>query len=105
MLGPNATSSALQRRKSAARSRACSISSTVRREVSKEPPTFAFDSRRYAEIASMTSSGHCVPPGPSKKASGRWRAVNRARTAETSSAAVVLIGVRLPRVLQGRERG
>ena len=26
-------------------------------------------SRRYCEIASITSSGHCVPPGPSKKAS------------------------------------
>ena len=28
----------------------------------------------YAEIASMTSSGHCVPPGPSKNASGRCSA-------------------------------
>jgi ATP-dependent Clp protease adaptor protein ClpS len=35
-------------------------------------PTFAFDSRKYPETASMTSSGTCVPPGPSKKASG-WR--------------------------------
>src|SRR5215510_12531245 len=39
----------------------------------------------------MTSSGHCDPPGLSKKASGRCSAVNRARTEATSSAALVLI--------------
>src|SRR6188472_2684126 len=91
MLGPKATSRASQRRKSAARCLACSIRSTVRREVSNEPPTFALSSRRYAATASITSSGHCVPPGPSKNASGRCSAVNRARTASMSSASVVLM--------------
>jgi hypothetical protein len=90
MLGPNATSSLLHPRNSAARSRACTISASVRREVSYGAPVFAFDSRKYPAIASITSSGHCVPPGPSKKASGRWSALNRTRTASTSSAAVVL---------------
>ena len=44
-----------------------------------------------AAIASITSSGHWVPPGPSKNASRRSSAVNRARTAATSSS-VALIG-------------
>src|SRR5207248_4886413 len=39
-------------------------------------------------IASITESGTCVPPGPSKKASGWRRAEKRARTASTSNATV-----------------
>ena len=50
-------------------------------EVSNGPPRFAFVVRRQSATASMTESGTCVPPGPSKKASGRCSAVNRARTA------------------------
>ena len=51
------------------------------REVANGPPRFAFASRRYVAIASITESGTCVPPGPSKNASGRCSAVKRARTA------------------------
>src|SRR5262245_32582670 len=36
-------------------------------------------------MASITSSGHCVPPGPSKNASRRSSAEKRARTAPMSS--------------------
>ena len=51
---------------------------------------FALSSRKYREIASITSSGHCVPPGPSKNASRRSSAEKRART-EAMSRAVVLM--------------
>ena len=44
-----------------------------------------------AAIASITSSGHCVPPGPSKNASRRSSAVNRARTAATSSSVALTV--------------
>ena len=39
----------------------------MRRLVSYGPLTFAFDSRRYCAIASITSSGTCDPPGASKE--------------------------------------
>ena len=70
MLAPKATSSWSQPRKSAAASLALVTSASVARLVAKAPPEFAFASRKWAEIASMTSSGTCVPPGPSKNASG-----------------------------------
>jgi hypothetical protein len=89
MLGPKDTSSVVQPRNDAAFSRERATSSSVRRLVSYGAPTFAFVSRRYDAIASITSSGHCVPPGPSKNASGRARAENRFRTAWTSSVAVL----------------
>ena len=75
MLGPKATSPGSQPRNAPARSCAVATSSSVRRDVSYGAPMFAFDSRRYRAIASITSSGHCVPPGPSKKASRRSSAV------------------------------
>jgi len=90
MLGPNATSSGEQPRNEAAFSRERSTSASVRRLVSYGAPMLAFDSRRYDEIASITSSGHCVPPGPSKKASVRWSAEKRARTASTSKVIVLI---------------
>src|SRR5207248_5252373 len=43
---------------------------TLFRSVSYGPPTFAFASREYDATASITESGTCVPPGPSKKAIG-----------------------------------
>src|SRR5918996_2553224 len=43
----------------------------------------------------MTWSGTCVPPGPSKNASGERSAEKRARTASMSNA-IVAIGRRLP---------
>src|SRR5947208_17092824 len=46
-------------------------------------------------MASITSSGTCVPPGPSKKASGERSAEKRRRTASTSKA-TVLIAPTLP---------
>ena len=74
MLGPKIVSPGAQPRNAAARSWARSTSSSVRLEVSYGAPMFAFESRRYAAIASITSSGHCVPPGPSKNASRRCSA-------------------------------
>ncbi len=89
MLWPKAVSPGAQPRNVAAFSCASSTSSVVRRLVEYGAPMFALSSRRYRPMASMTSSGHCVPPGPSKNASGRSRAEKRARTAETSSAVVL----------------
>jgi len=62
----------------------------VARDVEKGPPVFAFASRRYPEIASITESGTCVPPGPSKKARLPPRAENRRLTAATSKATVLM---------------
>ncbi len=49
---------------------------------------------RLAQVAARSrrspSSGHCVPPGPSKNASGRSSALNCARTAVTSRVAVLM---------------
>src|SRR5919198_5996891 len=88
MFAPKIVSSGEQRRNSAATRRDCVTSASVRRLVSYGPLTFAFDSRRYREIASMTESGTCVPPGPSKKASGCLSAEKRARTVSTSNVTV-----------------
>src|SRR5712691_1322313 len=88
MFCPNTTSSASQPRKPAAASLPCATTASVRRLVSYGPPTFAFDSRKYAETASMTESGTCVPPGASKNAKPLWSALKRARTAWTSKAMV-----------------
>src|SRR5919197_3004507 len=41
-------------------------------------------------MASITSSGVCVPPGPSKKASSLWSAENRFRTAAISRATAAI---------------
>ena len=57
MFGPNATSSTLAFRNSAAVSRDRATSASVRRDVPYGAPMFAFDSRRYSEIASITESG------------------------------------------------
>jgi hypothetical protein len=83
ILAPNATSSTVAFRKRAAVPCARSSNSSVARDVENGPPAFAFASRRYAAIASITASGTCVPPGPSKNASGCCNAVKRARTAST----------------------
>src|SRR5262249_8207497 len=90
MLAPKTTSSAEQPRKPAPARRASATRASVCLEVSKSQPTFAFDSRRYVAIAAITSSGTCVPPGPSKKASSRRRAEKRLLTATTSSATVAI---------------
>ena len=100
MFAPKTTSSGVQPRKPAPTRRDSSTSASVRRLVSYGPLTFAFDSRRYVAIASMTSSGTWEPPGPSKKISSRERAENRARTA-TTSRATVLTGRRYPIVCRG----
>ena len=68
MLAPNVVSPGSHPRNAAAVSRASATSASLRRLLPNGPPRFAFDSRRYPEIASITESGHCVPPGPSKKA-------------------------------------
>src|SRR6266516_4615937 len=84
MFAPNATSSAPQPRNPAATRRASPTRRSLRTLVSNGPPRFAFDPRRYAAIASTTSSGACVPPGASKNASSRSSAENRFRI-ETGS--------------------
>src|SRR5207237_9714921 len=76
--------------------RACATSASVRRLVSYGPPTFALFSRKYDATASITESGTCVPPGPSKKASGWRRAEKRVRAASTSSATVDIADTLLP---------
>src|SRR5262249_31899115 len=96
MFAPKIVSSGAHPRKSAAESRDCVISASVRRLVSYGPPTFAFASRKYEETASMTESGTCVPPGPSKKAIGWFSAEKRARTAWTSNATVDIADTLLP---------
>ncbi len=65
---------------SEAAARAESTRSSVTFEVTNAPPRFAFAAWRYAEIAWITESGTCVPPGPSKNASGERSAVKRSRT-------------------------
>src|SRR5579864_2222927 len=92
MFAPKIASSGSHQRNDAALSRACVTSASLRRLLPKCPPRFAFDSRRYAAIASTTESGHCVPPGPSRKAVGPCNAVKRARTASTSSAVTATEG-------------
>ena len=83
MLAPNATSPALAPRKRAATSCDSATRASDRSDVANGPPRFAFDSRRYDAIASITESGTCVPPGASKNTSGRCRAVNRALISST----------------------
>ena len=83
MLAPNTTSSTLAPRNLAAVARALAISASVARDVANAPPLFAFDSRRYDAMASMTASGTCVPPGPSKNAIGCWSAEKPARSPST----------------------
>ena len=90
MFAPNNASAGSQPRNDAAVRRACSSSASLRRLLPKAPPRFAFDSRRYAEIASMTESGTCVPPGASKSAVGPRSAENRPRTASTSKATMLI---------------
>src|SRR5713101_180803 len=70
---------------------ACVRSTSLRRLFPKVPPRFAFDSRRYVAIASITESGHCVPPGPSRKAVAPCSAEKRARTASTSRATMLIV--------------
>ena len=60
------------------------MSASVRMLVPYGPPTFAFDSRKYVATASITESGTCVPPGPSKSVSPLSSDEKRARTASTS---------------------
>jgi hypothetical protein len=57
MFAPKATSSGEQPRNRPAVARDSSTRASVRRLDSYGPLTFAFDSRRYVEIASITSSG------------------------------------------------
>ena len=70
----------------AAASRAFATSASLRTLASNAPPRFAFDSRRYAAIASITESGVCVPPGPSNSAQSERKEENLARIAFTSRA-------------------
>jgi hypothetical protein len=84
MFAPNPTSSMAHPRKRAAAARASTTTASLARLVAKEPPRFAFYCRRYDVIASITESGTCVPPGPSKNAVLRSSAENRSRTAPTS---------------------
>jgi hypothetical protein len=84
MFAPNVIPFGSQPRKRAAVSSAVSTSASVRMLVPYGPPRFAFDSRKYVDTASMTESGTCVPPGPSKKTSSLCSDENRARTASTS---------------------
>src|SRR2546423_9592418 len=79
MFAPNTTSSTLQPRNPAATRRAWPTRRSLRTLVSNGPPRLAFDSRRYPAIASITSSGACVPPGASKNVSSRSSAENRFR--------------------------
>ena len=90
MFAPKIVSCGPQPRNAAAAWRAWPISSSLWRLLANAPPRFAFDVRRYAEIASITESGHCVPPGASSSAVGVSRAEKRARTASTSSATVLI---------------
>ncbi len=57
MFAPKATSAGVQPRKSAAVRRDCVTSASVLRLVSYGPLRFAFDSRKYVDTASITSSG------------------------------------------------
>jgi hypothetical protein len=57
MFWPNTTSSGVQPRNAAAAIRAFDTSASLRTLASNAPPRFAFDSRRYAAIASITASG------------------------------------------------
>ena len=84
MFAPNVMPFGSQPRKRPAVSCALAISASVRMLVPYGPPTLAFDSRKYADTASMTESGTCVPPGPSKNASSLCSDEKRARTASTS---------------------
>ena len=84
MFWPKIVSPARQPRKRAAVACARSTSSSLRRLAANAPPRFAFDSRRYVAIASITERGHCVPPGASRKATPEPSAGNCARTASRS---------------------
>ena len=90
MFWPKPTSEGEAPRKRAAVSCAASTTWSLRRLVSKGPPRFAFASRRYDVTASITESGVCVPPGPSKNAVFLCSAAKRARTAATSKATVLI---------------
>ena len=80
----NVMRSGEQPRKRPAVSCASAISASVRMLVPYGPPTFAFDSRKYVTIASITESGTCVPPGASNSVRPLSSDVKRARTASTS---------------------
>ncbi len=81
MFAPNVTSSVITPSRSDAAARADVITSSVTIDVRNLPPAFAFAASRYPETASRTESGTCVPAGPSKYASGTFRAWKRSRTA------------------------
>ena len=73
-----------RRRARVRRARRCARSSRTERRCSRCPRAGS------RAIASITSSGHWVPPGPSKNASGRSRADVRFRTASTSKATALI---------------
>ena len=92
MFAPKAISSGALPVSRAAATRARASRSIVSCEVLNTPPSFAVPPRRCAAIASMTASGACDPPGPSRNAaasspSRRARAGNCGRTAAGSRGA------------------
>ena len=66
MFGPKAISSGALPVRWAAAARARATSAAVSLEVANAPPSLAVPRARCAAIASITVSGACDPPGPSR---------------------------------------
>ena len=66
MLGPKAISSGSLPVSAPAAPRASATSAAVSRDVAKAPPSLAVPRSSWSRIASITTSGTCEPPGPSR---------------------------------------